>query len=125
MAAAVLAGPGCGGDADKADTTALTQTTVVSVPTATTPSVTGAATTLSSTPAPVPATATEPQTPTEEGQGDEEATRVPAAFTITRGGTTIRPPVVTVPAFFPVQLILTVPDGNFEARSRRPTARPR
>jgi len=113
LACTTLVAAGCG-TTNKADTTALTQKTVVPVPTATTPSVTDATTTLSSTPAPAVTTATEPQPTQESGEGDEESTRVPAAFTISRGGTAISPQLVTVPAFFPVQLIVKASDGDFE-----------
>lgn len=111
LAAAVLAAlvvTGCGDNADQSETTALTETTVVPVPTATTPTVTGAATTSPST----VTTSTEQTTGAgESDQGDEEGTRVPAAFTITGGGSAIRPPVITVPAFFPVELNLRASGG--------------
>jgi hypothetical protein len=63
------------------------------------------------TPTPTPtATETPTATPTEQpapedsegGAGDEEAARVPAAFTVDAGG--VHPPQVAVPAFLAIEL---------------------
>ena len=48
----------------------------------------------------------------EEGQGDEQRTRVPASFKVSGGGSTITPRVVTVPAYFNVELRIAASGGD-------------
>jgi hypothetical protein len=90
VAAVVLVLAGCGEERDpRATTPAPTEPPSSAPPPAATPS--------------DDAPSTEPSPEEQEGgAGDEEPIRVPATFTFTRAG--IRPPVVAVPAFLPVEL---------------------
>jgi hypothetical protein len=125
-ALALVAAAGCGGnDSPAGNTTAMTEPTPT-LPTGgdsssetqrvTTPE-TGGATAPSTPPTAttgVPASGGT-AAPSEEqaapgGAGDEEAVRVPAAFSVTADG--IVPAVVTVPAFLAVEVRLTAKDGR-------------
>lgn len=133
LALVALLSAGCGDDA-----ATVAQESTSAVPAATTPA--AVPTTTTTTPAsgttPAPSTAesgtgteTAPTATTgqptgetvEGGAGDEEAIRVPAAFRVRADGT-VTPEQITVPAFLPVEITITVAGADRRVTVQAPGA---
>jgi hypothetical protein len=112
LIAAALAG-GCGSDSEPVATSppAVSTESVPMVSTETQTTTTAARTTTATTPATTTeiGTATTPATTPASGAGDEEAARVPAVFSVSKG--VVTPAEVKVPAYLSIELTGISKDG--------------
>jgi hypothetical protein len=114
LAAAVLAA-GCGSDREPvatsppATSTAETVTTATTTTEGTTTTEVGASTETIPTTNTTPPTATTPATTPASGAGDEEAARVPAVYSVSKG--VVTPAEVKVPAYLSIELTGISKDG--------------